>query len=218
MAVLTEKSVISSAGGITVDTSYLQTRNCTVQSTRSVKYVVIHYTGNTSDTAAANARYFSANDLSSSAHYFADENRIYQSVALCNRAWHCGTSGTYYHGECRNANSVGIEMCTSGNYIVSGATIENAARLAAEVCGLLGITAEDVDTYVLRHYDVTHKSCPAQWTDGGEAGFASFKERLKGLLKGDDELMSAEYDELNNVSEPLIAGTDTVYRITADGP
>ena len=52
--------------------------------------------------------------------------------------------------------------CTAGNYRISDKTKENAAYLCAYICNLLGITVAEVDTYVLRHYDVTGKNCPAQ--------------------------------------------------------
>ncbi|MCC8161025.1 MAG: N-acetylmuramoyl-L-alanine amidase, partial [Oscillospiraceae bacterium] len=116
---VTESAPITEVNGITVNKYFLQTINCTVLGSRAVKYIVMHYTGNSSDTALANAKYFYNNaNLSASAHYIVDDTSIYQSTALKNRAWHCGAS-TYWHDECRNANSIGIEMaCTAGNYRV----------------------------------------------------------------------------------------------------
>ena len=54
-------------------------------------------------------------------------------------------------------------MCTSGNSLVSQITQNNAAQLAADLCYLLGISAAEVDKYVLRHYDIvaSNKKCPA---------------------------------------------------------
>ncbi len=197
---ITTRAPITSVNGITVNTNYIQTTNCTVASSRAVKYIVMHYTGNSKDTAVANAKYFCNNKLSSSAHYFVDDSTIYQSVALKDRAWHCGAS-TYYHDECRNANSIGIEMCcTAGNYKVSDTTIENAAYLAAAVAEYLGISADEVDTYIVRHYDVTHKDCPSQWVTDS-SGFTAFKTKVKAILSGtaagSEELTMAQYDELN---------------------
>ncbi len=191
---ITESTPITAVNGITVNTEYLQTVNCTVASSRTVKYIVVHYTGNSSDTALANAKYFHNNDLSSSAHYFVDTGSIYQSVALKDRAWHCGAS-TYYHDECRNANSIGIEMCTSGSYTVSDAVIENTAHLAAAVASFLGISPNDLDKYILRHYDVTHKSCPAQWADDS-SGFTAFKTRIAQIMNG---AAVTEYTEINDI-------------------
>ena len=123
---------------------------------RNVSYIVIHYTGNDDDTAKANANYFHGNDVDVSAHFFVDETNIYQSVELRDTAWHCGTTGKYYHTKCRNSNSFGIEMTTDGAYKVSAKTIENSAYLCAYLCELLGIESSGVDTYVI-------KDAPRKW-------------------------------------------------------
>lgn len=41
------------------------------------KYIVIHYTGNTTDTAKANANYFRSVNRGASAHYFVDATTVY---------------------------------------------------------------------------------------------------------------------------------------------
>ena len=105
-------------------------KNYEQRSSRDIKYIVIHYTGNVKDTALANARYFANNSTSSSAHFFVDENNIYQSINLKDIAWHCGCSLGYKNTACRNSNSIGIEMCTSGSSLVSQITQNNAAQLA----------------------------------------------------------------------------------------
>jgi N-acetylmuramoyl-L-alanine amidase CwlA len=74
-------------------------------------------------------------------------------------------------------------MCCSGNYKVSAKTQENTIRLVVKLCKVLGIDSKDVDTYILRHYDVTHKSCPAQWADD-DSEFITFKNKVKSLLSG----------------------------------
>ena len=98
-------------------------------------------------------------------------------------AWHCGAK-SYKHGSCRNANSIGIEMCcTAGNYRISDRTKENAAYLCAFLCKMLGIGAGGVDSYVLRHYDVTGKNCPAQMVSN-PTEWQEFKNKVKGILGG----------------------------------
>ena len=160
-----------------IDRTYVQNVNCTKKAGREIKYVVMHYTGNKKDSAKSNAKYFYNNTLSASAHFFVDEESIFQSVDLKNAAWHCGTKGKYYNG-CRNSNSIGIEMCCAENYTVSKKTQENAAGLCALVCKMIDIKACEVDEFVVRHYDVTGKACPLQWTQN-ESEFAAFKERVK---------------------------------------
>lgn len=149
---------------------------------RDVSYIVMHYTGNDDDNAENNAKYFSNNDIDVSAHFFVDETRIHQSVELRDEAWHCGTDGKYYHSKCRNSNSFGIEMTTAGNYKISAKTIENSAYLCAYLCEMLNIKSSQVDTYVLRHYDVTHKKCPAQFVDNASE-WVAFKTKVKNILK-----------------------------------
>lgn len=174
--------IIDKINGIKVNSSLkASSKNYNNRTSRDVGYVVMHYTGNKKDTAKANANYFATGSRSSSAHFFVDDAAIYQSVELRDIAWHCGTSKKYYHAACRNFNSLGIEMCCSGNYIVSEKTKLNAAYLCAELCRLLDIKAEQVDTYVLRHYDVTHKICPAQMVNE-QKEWEAFKNMVKNIL------------------------------------
>ena len=159
------------------------TSNYNVKKSRLVNYIIVHYTGNAKkDSAFSNAKYFNSGYRAASAHFFVDDNDIYQSVALCNVAWHCG-GVKYYHASARNTNSIGIEMCcTGGAYTVSEDTISNTAYLVAYICELIGITADDVDTYVLRHYDITHKNCPAQMVKSEQA-WKDFKMQVKYILR-----------------------------------
>ena len=88
-----------------------------------IKYIVIHYTAGKSDNgtaALANAKYFYSEYRGASAHYFVDcGDTIYRVVKDEDVAWHCGTSGAYYHKYCRNSNSIGIEICSYyENYIL----------------------------------------------------------------------------------------------------
>lgn len=121
---------------------------------RKIAYLVIHWVGAVS-SAKNNAKYFQ-NYHGASAHYFVDDNSIYQIIDDWNIAWHCGTKGTYYHKSCRNSNSIGIEMCLDQPGHISDATIARTAQLVQTLMIKYGIPASNV----IRHYDVTHKSCP----------------------------------------------------------
>lgn len=176
---------ISKVGNITINTS----RKCNISQydafpSREIKYIVMHYTGNYEDTAAGNANYFMGANRNASAHYFVDDNSIWQSVGVRDAAWHCGAwdkNSFAYHPECRNMNSVGIEMCcTAGNYDMSAKTVELSAQLCAALCKYLNIT--DVDKYVVRHYDVSHKSCPRPMVQN-TARWTAFRNRVKEILK-----------------------------------
>lgn len=191
------------------------TSNYTNCSSRLITYVVMHYTGNPKDTALANAKYFQGANRGVSAHFFVDDNSIYQSVEIRDRAWHCGAK-TYRHSTCRNDNSIGIEMCTTaGNYRVSDKTKEHAAQLCAYLCKMVGITAGQVDTYVLRHYDVTGKSCPAQMASANNAEWNAFKARVKKILGGSS---SSGTGSGNSTSTPVVTSNTSTYKVkvTAD--
>lgn len=182
---ITTGFISATINGITVDSSLkCNANNYNSNISRNVAFVAMHYTGNTKDTARANANYFAGAGRHASAHLFVDDTEIRQSVALKDTAWSVGAK-SYRHASCRNANSISIEMCcTAGNYKISDKTKENAAYVCAYVCKLLGITATGVDTYVLRHYDVTGKNCPAQMAGSGNAEWVAFKARVKEILNG----------------------------------
>ena len=197
---------IKQFNGIDIDTSIQSSSaNYYTYSSRLVKFIVIHYTGNKKDTAKANATYFHNGLRGASAHLFTDDDSCYQSVALNNAAWAVGGTKVYKHAECRNINSISIEMCCSGNSIVSEKTINNTAHLCAELCKYIGITADTVDTFVLRHYDVWDKQCPAQWATENSAGWTTFKEKVKAILRNEEGLTMEQYNELKNLIEKQAA-------------
>lgn len=190
---------ISEAGGIAVNTSLpCNASNYTQERSRAVKYIVMHYTGNYADTAVANCLYFQGENRGASAHYFVDSGSIYQSVGAKDRAWAVGGTSVYKHRDCRNAYSISIEMCCSGGYKVSAQTEANAAALCAELCRYIGIGAGDVDTYVLRHWDVWDKDCPSGWTGANNARWIGFKAKVKALLEGDIDM-----DKINEINTQL---------------
>lgn len=132
------------------------------RSTNDIKYIVIHYTGNDGDTDENNGKYFANNVVEVSSHYFVDDDSVTQSVPDNYIAWHCGTKKAYKHKECRNANSLAIEICDdvkNGTIYPSAKTIENALELTKHLMQKYNIPKENV----IRHYDVTGKLCPAYW-------------------------------------------------------
>lgn len=200
MRTINDDFPIKQFNGIDINTSTLSSpANYYTYSSRVVKFIVIHYTGNTKDTAKANATYFHNGSRGSSAHLFTDDDICYQSVALNNAAWAVGGTKVYKHAECRNINSISIEMCCSGNSIVSEKTINNTAYLCAELCKYIGITADTVDIFVLRHYDVWDKQCPEQWATENNSGWIAFKEKVKEVLRNEEGLTMEQYNELKSL-------------------
>ena len=84
--------MLGPAAGMPVNTSLpCHPGNFNSYGSRKVSYIVMHYTGNSADLAKSNANYFTQPGRGASAHFFVDENSIWQSVRLHNMAWHCGT-------------------------------------------------------------------------------------------------------------------------------
>ena len=139
----------------------IQTRNLS-----NIKYIVIHYTANNGDTAKGNGEYFNRTNYRAqgkspaSAHYFVDETTVCQSVPEQYEAYQCGTTGTYKHKTCRNPNSIGVEMVSrkdsKGQYYIKDEVIENTVIFVRELMDKYNIPISNI----VRHYDVTGKSCP----------------------------------------------------------
>lgn len=169
--------------------------------TRPVQYIVMHYTANNGDTAQNNCDYYHrVGGLQASAHYFVDEHGAMQSVREGDTAWHCGARA-YWHPECRNSNSIGIEMCSrkraDGSYYILPETVANAAALAKDIMQRYGI---DTD-HVLRHYDVTGKRCPMPWVDD-PAQWDAFKASLapeENTVEEDDDMV--RYSKIEDVPD-----------------
>ena len=81
---------LKSANGIVINTDYIQTHNCNIKSGRNISYIVMHYTGNSKDTAVGNAKYFYNSYVEASAHYFVDDNTICASVPEYYSCWGVG--------------------------------------------------------------------------------------------------------------------------------
>lgn len=134
-----------------------------------IRYIVIHYTGSLG-TAEKQCQYLASGDKGRSAHYFVGyEGEIWQSVEDENIACHCGAK-RYKHSECRNDNSIGIELCVrkkdqshkkaeDRDWYFEDATVEAAVELTRYLMRKYSVPASNV----LRHYDVTGKICPAPY-------------------------------------------------------
>lgn len=141
------------------------------RSTDKIKYIVLHFTANDGDTDENNGKYFANNIVKASAHYFVDDDSVTQSVPDDYVAYSVGgkkysdcakTGGGYYYGKCTNTNSISIELCDdvkNGTIYPSAATIANAVELTKTLMKRFGIAKE----YVIRHFDVNGKKCPAYW-------------------------------------------------------
>ena len=205
----------------------ITTKNFNVGNINRIKYIVIHFTANNGDTALGNTNYFKEY-RGSSAHYFVDENNIYQSVEDKNIAWHCGAN-KYKHSYCRNTNSLGIELCSrkdsNGKYYFKDKTVENAVELVKMLMTKYNVPA----TNVIRHYDVTGKNCPEPFVRNIKA-WQNFKSRLeekvvkqnikiKGKIKTVDAINKDGYTyvKIRDLSDILNIGYDKDTKLISVG-
>lgn len=152
----------------------------------SVKYIVLHYTGNKGDTAKNNGTYFCGGDRNASAHYFVDDDEIVQVVEEYNSAWAVGDGKGAYG--ITNQNSISIEMCCNSSGIISEKTEDNAIKLVKQLQGKYNISNNNV----VRHYDASRKICP-NWSDNNWSRWTSFKNKLNGTIEVKEEMNYSMY-------------------------
>ena len=141
-----------------------------------IQYIVVHYTAGRNDTAENNGRYFAREQVGASAHYFVDENTVVRSVPEEYVAHHCG-GYYYYHPQCRNGNSIGVEICSkweNGIYSFAPQALERTKTLIRQLMQQYDIPID----HVIRHYDVTRKVCPVPFVGQGQAAWEEFKGGL----------------------------------------
>lgn len=165
-----------------------------------IKYIVIHYVGALGG-AKANCEYYAGGDRGASAHYYVGfDGEIWQSVEDANIAWHCGAN-SYKHAECRNANSIGIEMCvrkkntatmnaTDKDWYFEDQTVQSAIELTKYLMDKYNVPAENV----IRHYDVTGKICPNPYVyNTGIHTWDEFKSALTGANETTEFVSEADF-------------------------
>lgn len=159
-------------------------------------YIVVHYTTNHGDTARNNADYFAREKIKVSAHFFVDEQEIWASVPENYVAWHCGAK-RYRHSQCRNANSIGVEICMNDR---AGNVWMKSIAHAAQLVRMLMIRYQIPEDHVIRHYDVTGKQCPAPMVEDETLWKAFHKE-----LEETPALRYQYYEEMPEWAKPTIA-------------
>ena len=171
--------------------------------TNRIEWIVMHYTGNDGDSDESNARYFeSPLNPVASAHYFVDDDSITRSVPDEFVAYHCGAQ-SYKHAHCRNANSIGVELCYArrdGAIMATEKTLQNAAELVYWLCRQYEIPYD----HIITHYMVTGKLCPAYWVHGD--GLIRFRKQVE------------EVDEVVEQAKMIVDGKSApVERILKNG-
>lgn len=154
--------------------------------TSDIRFIVVHFTANDGDHDESNANYFANNVVKASAHYFADDDSVTQSVPDDYVAYSVGgakyrdcvqTGGGILYKIATNQNTLNIEMCDTikdGKIMAQAATFTNTIKLIRKKMKQYNI---DID-HVIRHFDVNGKRCPAYMVD--EAKWQTFKARILG--------------------------------------
>lgn len=170
--------------------------NFSLRNGTSIKYIVIHDTGNTSNGADANAHYsfFNSGDKQSSAHYFVDDTQILRIIKDSNKAWHCGDGKGRYG--ITNENSIGIEICinVNGNFNIA---FDKAAQLTSFLMNKYNINIQNV----VRHYDASRKICPNVMSKNNWALWNNFLNKVNSYNKDIYE---------NNISDTDIIISDNI--------
>ena len=146
------------------------------RSKSNIKFIVIHYTGNSSKGANAMAhyRYLQSATRYGSAHYFVDDHEIIQVIGDSQVAWAVGDNqghGTALNG-CTNQNSISIEMCVNSDGDFNK-TLYQTIELTKELLRLYP------QARVCRHYDVSRKSCPAMMAGANNSKWNAFLKAIK---------------------------------------
>ena len=123
-----------------------------------VNNIVVHYTANPGTTAEQNRNYFEnlkdTGKTKASSHFIIGiDGEIVQCIP---------TSEISYASNDRNGDTLSIECChkdKSGKFTKE--TYDSLIELLAFLCGKFDLTGEDI----IRHYDVTGKSCPKYYVD-----------------------------------------------------
>ena len=160
-----------------------------------IMYIAVHYVG-AEGTAKENLHYFSTQNRNASADYFVNhDGTIYQYNPDIKRqySWHCGggrqsSRGGSLFGQCKNANSIGIELCThktGGEWIFYDATVTAARVLVKYLMEEYGVKQANI----IRHWDVNGKACPnvAGYIGSNAPKWDKFKASLSESTHYDDK-------------------------------
>ncbi len=191
-----------------------------VRSLSSIKYIVIHYTANDGDADENNGNYFENNYVGASAHYFVDSDSVTKSVPDNYVAWSVGgskysncylTGGGKYYGQCSNTNSISIEICDdirNGVVYPSAKTIANTIELTKKLMEKYGVPA----SRVIRHFDVTGKSCPAYWCGSADKN-KKWKTEFHNKLTEKKAAVSKKENTTKSPENKTTANTFKPYKV-----
>lgn len=162
-------------GAININKNHISTKNTYVGQNRP-EYIVIHETDNFSSGAGAqrHASAQAAGHLSTSVHYYAGSDGIYQAAEHTNGTYSVGIEygGNHSIHDASNRNTINIEICVNsdGDYATAR---QNAIGLVKYLIKTTGIPADRV----IRHFDAKGKYCPRKMMDN-PALWEDFKKQI----------------------------------------
>lgn len=178
------------------------THNTTAKYNRTIEWIVVHYTAGTTSTRGAaqnTAHYFSTTTNQASADFIVDDETIvqYNPDPKNYYCWSVGgnrysnrttsLSGQYY-GQCKNMNSISIEMCSRKTNTSSLASTDDdwyitkeTQNMAIQLITYLLQTYNIDKDHIIMHHQVTGKLCPQPWTKNEQAlvGWRTFLSSVK---------------------------------------
>ena len=176
---------------------YLPTKNSKQFSSKrrnkgNIQAIVIHDTGNTSKGAGAlnHKTYLDGATRQGSAHFYVDDKEIIQTIGDSRTAWSVGDTWGHKNNPNRlkdlnNYNTISIEMCinSDGNY---KQMYYNTVELVKNLMEQLNIKR------VVRHYDITGKSCPDHFKPNNWERWEKFLTDIKQPLREYIDLTKTE--------------------------
>lgn len=151
--------------------------------------IVVHYTANPGGDADMHYRYFNTlNGRYAGAHIFVDRNKALELMPLDEVAYHANerkagplwsalkATAPYYPGGNANLLTVGIEMCLEPDGSFHPDTIERTRQVVKMLQAKFPHLA-DTQNRVVRHYDITGKSCPKPFVES-PAAWAKFLKSI----------------------------------------
>ena len=145
-----------------------------------IKNIVIHWVGNAESTAIANRNYFESlkdKGTYASSHYIIGlEGEVIRCIP---------ENEVAYHAKQANSYSIGIENChPDWNGKFNDKTYKSLIELCADICKRYKLNPE---TALIRHYDVTKKSCPLYYVQHLDA-WKQLKADVKNALQNGEAI------------------------------
>lgn len=158
-----------------INKEFISTKNTYTGQNRP-EYIVVHETDNFSKGAGArrHAEAQAAGHLSTSVHYYAGSDGIYQAAAHTDGTYSVGREygGSHSIKDANNRNTINIEICVNADGDYAKAR-QNAIELVKRLIAETGIPADRV----VRHFDAKGKYCPRKMMDN-PALWEDFKAQI----------------------------------------